>query len=284
MENFVARLRQEMNSSLHAIEGKCTADNEKTREAILLLEDILEKLRVFMSDYEFKDKQQEIDFFRIHKPSLLCYLLLYRKMYDIVINRPQGGSKVQKQYLHKEQGQISAFFFRHREFYRYYRSGDTHFDCYYFLRGKPQKNNIVYNLCYRPDPQFSSGGDLLVAQILANDILDVYLEKELEKLEKPAEAKKDGYGPPAVWTAKKIDLLEMIYGQYCTCSVNNGRISLKQLVIHYERTFNIELLSLLPKAWFNLTNRKNPTAFLDKMRKRFRDRMDEEDNNDIEKE
>jgi hypothetical protein len=278
MEKFVARLRQEMNSSLHAIEDKCTADNEKTREAIPLLEDTLEKLRVFMCGYEFKDRQQEIDFFRIHKPTLLCYLLFYRKMHDIGINRPQGGSKVQKQYLHREQGRISAFFFRHREFYRYYRSGDTHFDCYYFLRGSKQETTPAGPVCRGHDPEFSSGGDLLVTHILANDMLDVYLEKELEKLEKPRDS--SGLHHQAntglVWTHSKTDLTEMIFPLFLVAAFNGGKLTRTEYRRRIENAFNIELGDF-SRMLYDLKKRNNPTQFLDKLRKLLLDYLEEDE-------
>lgn len=267
MENFVARLKDELTSSLHAIENGCKTNDEKTHEAIPLLEDALERLRAFICDYEFKDKQEEIDFFRIHKPSLLCYLLYYRKMYDIEINRPQGGSKVQQQYLRKEQGEISAFFFRNREFYKYYRSGDTHFDSYYFLRNKPQKSMAADNFSH--DPEFSSGGDYLVAQVLANDMLDTYLMMELEKLDNKTGSAKTGL----MWTISKTDLVEVSFPVYLAGAFNGGKLTQKDYKAGIEKAFNIELGNL-SRMLYDLKNRKNPTQFLDKLKKLLLDYLD----------
>lgn len=230
-----------------------------------------------MCDYEFKDKQQEIDFFRIHRPSLLCYLLFYRKMYDIGINRPQGGGKVQKQYLHKEQGQISAFFFRHREFYRYYRSGETHFDGYYFLRGKIRRNISGEKFYDEYDPAFSSGGDLLVAQLLANDMLDVYLESELEKLEKSgnrSQLHKTNTG--LMWTISKTDLTEISMPLFLIGAFNGGKLTRTEYRRRIENVFNIELDNFSRMLW-DMKNRKNPTQFLDKLKEILIDYLNEND-------
>jgi hypothetical protein len=105
-----------------------------------------------------------------------------------------------------------------------------------------------------------------------------YILDELAKVD-------ESYGVPLpkvklTWTGRKIDLMELIYGQYCAQSLNNGEASLNQIVEYYEFIYNIDLSYTSERAWYDLTTRDNPTTYIDKMRKLFRERMDGDDSKD----
>lgn len=68
---------------------------------IKLLEDMFKKLKAFISDYEFKDENEEIRFFKKIKPQLFSKLIYYQKIYKIETMRPNGSDDAQKQYLKK---------------------------------------------------------------------------------------------------------------------------------------------------------------------------------------
>jgi len=277
MKQFTEKMKLELLDELRRIDGLNTPPIDKAREALILLENAFNELKAFICKTGFKSGEEEISFFRDYKPSLFCHLIYYRKVYEIELNRPKGGRTARREYIGSELEDIRMFFCRHREFYRYYRSGERQFDSYYFLRGT-QGLQSTPGFCCGCGAEFSTGGDHILAQILAYDMLEAWLLEEFDKLDKDAR-QPECFRSQLTWTDKKIDLYELIYLQYCAGSVNNGKVSIRQLVTHYEQMFNIDLSSTFSRAWYNITIRSNPTAYIDRMRKRLLDRMDEDDLN-----
>ncbi|NDV97645.1 RteC protein, partial [Dysgonomonas sp. 521] len=246
---------------------------EKSREAILLLEDTLDRLKVFICEYSFTNQEEEITFFKELKPSLSCQLLYYRKVYDIGVNCPQGGRAAQRAYLEGELEAIRLFFSRHREFYRYYRSGSRHFDCYYFLRGISGIQSAP-DFCFDKDPEFSSGGDRLVSRILAYDMLEARLIAEIDRIDEDAGV--SGLGKAGLfWTISKTDLTEVAFPLFLVEAFNGGKITQMEYRRRIEKAFNIDL-SNFSRALHDMKNRSNPTQFLDKLKKALLDYLDEE--------
>ena len=69
------------------------------------------------------------------------------------------------------------------DFVRYYRSGLTHMDSMYYLRGSIDTALYLESFHHERDPSFSTNCNFKVARILANELLIQYLTKELEVFE-----------------------------------------------------------------------------------------------------
>ncbi|PXV58863.1 RteC protein [Dysgonomonas alginatilytica] len=278
MKQFVKSLQQEVQAKLCRIEKQEGDVLKKMHDGVLCLEESFVRLKTFMKAYSFEDGSQEILFFKKYKPELACHLIFYRKKYSIELSRPAGGHAGQITYLEKELSRIRDYFDKTASFYCYYRSGGTHLDHLYFLRRKPCIGMHLESFCDERDPSFSTVADFQVAKIRANELLEDYLKEKIWSLQQ--EPNQDElYALPktkVTWTSKKIDLLELIYELYCARSLNNGQISINKLVAYFESVFNIDLSSTSERAWYNLTIRENPTTFLDRMRKLFRERMEDE--------
>ena len=100
----------------------------------LLLEKVFDKLKQFISTYEFQSEADEIEFFKEIKPRIFCKLIYYRKIYNIEMNRPVSGPDSVKAYLNRELDNIQDYNHKRLDFYRYYRSGASYLDNVYFLR------------------------------------------------------------------------------------------------------------------------------------------------------
>lgn len=92
------------------------------------------QLKAFIADYTFRDEVEEIEFFKTVKPRICHRLIYYRKIYNIEMNRPVG-SESQRSYLIDEIRGINRYNEKRSDFVRYYRSGLTHLDALYYLRG-----------------------------------------------------------------------------------------------------------------------------------------------------
>jgi hypothetical protein len=112
MIQFSSNLMKEVDQSLRIINAKNIDTLKKAGEVTIILKDAFERLRTFVCEYQFKDEEEEMLFFKQIKPSLLCDLIYYRKVYNIELNRPTGGDAEVKCYLEKELSRIKDFLIR----------------------------------------------------------------------------------------------------------------------------------------------------------------------------
>ena len=92
-----------------------------------------------------------------------------------------------RKFYHSELDKLKTYFDDNLDFYRYYRTGNTCLDKKYFLRGKHDIRLTLDSFYFQADHRFTTSHDFKVAQIMANDLIQVYLEGEIHKLEKEYE-------------------------------------------------------------------------------------------------
>lgn len=269
---FIENLEKEIEARLQAVETMEADMLKKALEASHILGNTFNRLKEFTLSYEFKDKVEEIHFFKNVKPRLCAYLIYYRTIYNIEMNRPVGNVEVQREYLNKELAHIQDYINNRLDFYRYWRSGCTNFDEMYFLRDKTDMELYLESFYYELDPKFSTNYDFKVAQILANDMLHVFIKSELEALEENRYKNNDPNRHPlnVRLNAKKTDIIEMLYGLDTIDFF--GEISLKRVTAFVEREFNIDLGNI-SRTFAEMKSRNAPTPFLDKMRDALLKRM-----------
>lgn len=249
------------------------------RISIRLCSDKLDTLREYVLSHRFRTPQQEITFFKEIKPRVLSRLLYHLHVYNIEIKRPNACYKIRRKYLINELNKLNQFFDTNIDFYRYYRGGNAHFDSTYFIRGKHDFQLTLESLYFIADPKFSTSHDHLVASIMANDRLRVYLEDELNSMEQESYNKPHaGKKAALTWTDSKAALIELIYALHARGVFDNGRTDIKHIAAYMEQVFNISL-SEIYHTYAELRSRKGPrTKFLDSLRESLNHRMDQEGN------
>lgn len=278
MDAYIKKMTKDLNEKLQAIEQKETDLFKKVPAAIDVLEDAFQELKTFISDYTFQDEDEEIRFFKELKPQLFCKLIYYQKIYRIEALRPNGSDAAQKAYLIKELDYLKFFFDKNLDFYKYYRSGGTHFDTRCFMRYKPNMHMNLESFYFERDPKFSSHCDFKVSKMMANELIRIYLNEELLKLEHPKPAGEPAQFPKAkeTWTRSKTDLVELLYAICETDCFNFGNINLKRLTDYFENVFNVDLGNVY-HTYIEIKSRANRTQFLDELKARLIARMDEDD-------
>ncbi|KAA6321420.1 hypothetical protein EZS27_028927 [termite gut metagenome] len=128
----------------------------------------------------FRNEEEEILFFKEIKPRLCFRLIYYRKIYNIEMNRPTGIEK-QREYLYEILNDINKYNCKRLDFIRYDRSGSSHLDTLYFLRGKTDVEQYLETFFYELNPKFTTNCDFKVVKILSNDI-STYLTQKIELL------------------------------------------------------------------------------------------------------
>jgi hypothetical protein len=175
MIEYIASLKKEVDTKIDQIESSEDNILKKSLAGSQVLAEAFNQLKLFVLTYTFKDDEEEILFFKDIKPKFCYRLIYYRKIYNIEMNRPLAGIDAQREYLNKELNSINQYTTKRLDFIRYYRSGSTHLDSSYFLRGKMHTEQYLETFYYELDPMFCTNCDFKVAKILANDMLSVYL-------------------------------------------------------------------------------------------------------------
>jgi len=279
LRKIIDEIATELDVFQQKIDRESIGFIERLSTAINSFENAFDKLKAFVSNYVFKNEAEEIHFFKESKPQLFCKLVYYRKIYNIESIRPTGSNYAQLNYIERELDNLKIFFDRNIDFYKYYRSGSTHLDKHYFLRGKPDIQMTLESFYFERDPKFSTACDFKVAKILANELLRIYLNEELLKLKQAQYPQPDLPTFPKTketWTGSKTDLVELIYALCETESFGFGKITRKRLADYFESVFNVDLGDVY-RTYLEIRERNNRTRFLDELKDRLIKKMDEDD-------
>jgi hypothetical protein len=195
------------------------------------------------------------------------------------MKKPNGGNKILKKYYNNELLKLKAFFDNELEFYQYYRSGSTYLDYKYFLRGEFDIKLALDSYYFESDMSFATSHDFKVATILANDLIELYLENQLLMLENNENSEKSQRKPNVklTWTGSKVALIELIYALHTEGVFNNGAADLKDIAEYFEHTFEIDL-GQYRRVFLEIRARKNDrTKFLTTLNDSLQKRMENSD-------
>lgn len=143
---------------------------------------LLGELKVKIRQYKFTNETEEITFYKEHKPRLFALYIYHASIYQIEISKPIGSKKWKRKFLQNELKKIDDFFFHNLDFYKYYRSGLSHYDKQYFTRGQGLTGISVDLFSPIIDHEVCTLYSLKVATMIANEGLKEYVEGELLKL------------------------------------------------------------------------------------------------------
>lgn len=241
---------------------------------------LFSKLQETAVNYQFQTEADEIYYFKKLKPAILGKYLFFNKIYNIESQIPIGNKEVIKHYLSEELNSLTHYFYKNKEFYQYYRTGQTHFDNIYFVRGNCKPFFCGDSIHIDKDPRSSTGYDYKVGKILANEQLRAYLEKRIkniECLEKLTDTLSKLSFPNLTWTGKKVFLIELGYSLYSSCDINGGKATISEIMDALSILFNTDLGDYY-RVYLNLKSRKKDrTSYLNSLIDSLIKRMDEDD-------
>ena len=244
------------------------------------LQTVLSDLRTKIQTYVFPTKEDEILFFKVQKPEILGRLLFFYKIYRIETQCPNGSDEVIKGYISRELDNLTYFFNRNLDFYQYYRSHSILYDEYYFVRGKSDSRLCTDSAQFDKDPNFSTGYDYKVAKIIANEMLRIYLNKRLVKLETNTQVEDNlqkCLKYPFRFTGKKVFLIELGYSLVSSGDINNGNVEIKEMMNFLGTVFQVELGDYYAAYIAMKERKKDRTAYLSRLQESLVKRMDEDD-------
>ncbi len=270
-------LLSDLESKLEDLEAGSEDVLYKAESGITKVEKCIKELQKEVINKEFSSKTEEIFFFKHVKPQIFSKLIYYVKLFTIESKRPRSSNKTQVKYFNNQIDKLQSYFNDNLEFYNYYRRGATSMDEQYFIRGNSDLRLPPDSFHYLIDDQFSTCQDNTVATIMAFDMLIVYLQQEIEKLEFNTEntmLKTMNEPSKLFWTGSKTELIEMIYAFHSSGVINSGTVDIKEMASYFEYIFNIDLGNYY-HTFIEIRARKNSkTKFLDKLIELLNRRME----------
>ena len=222
-------------------------------------------------------RKEEITFFKQVKPLFHRHLIFWIGVFNIELLRPVGGRKAVEKYLRKQLEKLHHFFISNSGFYIYVRSGDTLMDDIYFARDK-MDDYAANPHCVDSDRSFTTSHDYLVARILANEMLQDYLNREISFLgENPTALPASSQVFPLQWTASKAGLVELIYALQSGGVYNNGNAEIKEIADCFGKLFQIDLGNYYHTFNEIRLRKKSRTQLLDQLKEKVVKKMDEMD-------
>lgn len=267
----------EFESKIDALEASNKDVLHMAEMGISYTESVIKTLQKEVVQTGFNSIRDEIHFFKHIKPQFFSKLIYFVKLFKIESKRPRSSAKFQIKYLNNQIHKLQTYFNDTLEFYHYYRRGSTALDEQYFVRGKSDLRLPSDSFHFFIDEQFSTSQDSTVATIMAYDMLIVYLQQEIEKLQsndKPLTSKTMKPKSNVFWTGSKTQLIELIYALHASRMLNSGMVDIKEIAALFESIFNIDLGNYY-HTFIEIRARKmSRTKFLDLLKEQLELRID----------
>jgi hypothetical protein len=272
-------LLSNLNEQLNFIDLEIDNLINRCEKAIEISINSKENLRALIHKTNFKSQEEEIYFFKEVKPQFLSKFIYYNAIYKIETKKPYGGFRVVKKYYNNELIKLKRYFDNNLDFYRYYRTGSTYLDYKYFVRGKFDIKLALDSYYIETDHSFSTSHDYKVSKIIANDLIELYIEDKLLTIDnkEPKEKSQLNHNLKQNWTGSKVALIELLYALHTEGVFNNGASDLKDIVEYFENIFNIDL-GQYRRVFLEIRARKSDrTKFINSLNHVLLKRMDDTD-------
>lgn len=279
MKGEVKKLYDELREDLAFYEELGEPPADRLSGALVSIRARMIQLRVLVMTGGFGSPEAEIAFFKKEKPLFVAEQLYLTEYTVIVLGRPMSGSGLVEAYYIDELKRIQTFINRFGFLYQCYKMEAKDLDSVLFLRGAGPSGMLLPETP-DADPQFSTNGDFLWAKFIAYERLQAWLEEQLKHMRGCGEAPAP---PPLVpasglkWTGETINLVELAYGIWLTGQVNNGQVSITEIVEFLEFSFRVRI-GKPHRRWQGIANRKRLgyTRFLDECKGAIERRVEEE--------
>ncbi|SFQ76272.1 RteC domain-containing protein [Flavobacterium akiainvivens] len=181
MDKFINETLHKLEIEIKEVEIESNISIQQLEVVINLIIKLLGNLKEFVLKKGFSNIDKEIYFFKCQKPLIVSKLIYYNAIYKIETKKPYGAKPLKK-YLKKELKKLKRYFENNIEFYKYYRTNNSFLDEKLFLRDKYDIKVSLDTFYFEADHRFSTTHDYKVAKIIANDLIQVYLEDQLNNI------------------------------------------------------------------------------------------------------
>jgi hypothetical protein len=228
------------------------------------VQDILSDLKQYVRRYTFSSVDEEIAFFKEIKPVFISQLVYYKLLLKMQLHRSYGNESDINVFCEAYLKKFKRYLLKHESFFLYCVSGSTYQDRLYFTR------EYAMRLRINDDENFTTGFDRKLGRFLAYQLARDYIQSLLRKDE-------NGGLPPAPelnWTESKASLIELAYALYASRALDDGKVSIKQIIGIIEQLTGLDL-SNYRRIFADIRIRKTgPTGFLDLLSRQYKQYVD----------
>lgn len=239
-------------------------------KALELIKTALNNLKEIILVKKFSSLQEEIEFFKEIKPSLLAKF--YLTSFVIQYKNQQFISKdAVSKLVESNTEENQSFLTEYKTYILQLMEYNEDQEKEYFVRKQfsPPMNDVLQKVLLNPN--FCTFHSEILAVFKSQKLIQNFLNSEKEKNRNPFNQVFD-----LKWTQNKTSLIELMYGLYYSNAVNNGECSIKDLKNVFELMFNVDLGNVY-RTYHELKNRDIRTPFIDSLRIAVENKLDEDD-------
>ncbi|WP_300669479.1 RteC domain-containing protein [Soonwooa sp.] len=280
MEIVLSKILSQIRHQEDNLSSQMMRTADEAYQMTLFLNEMLGSIKAKVSQDNFVDEQQEIDFFKNIKPQVLGKLIYYNKVFRIETTCPVSNGKIHQSYYENLLKTLKSEYKEsicNEDFYRYYRAGRTDRDHIYFRLGQINYHDGLKSGVFEIDLSFSTYYDNKIAHIIANELLYTYLLTKINPEENPDTILINGDANKDIsWTNSQNALIELIYALYASNSIAHGKIGIRKLALIFQVLFRTPLNDVHHSFHRMKTRAGSRTAFLDQLKISLEEYMDKD--------
>ncbi len=207
-----------------------------------LFNELADSILNIENDCVFKGVDDEIQYYKIAKPQFYKYGVFYNTIFKIVSRFPIGLKKGSKKYYFDCLKDVKDTFDRQVDMFEYYRAGYFNNDHVIFRKNFEERN--------------------IFAVLQGTQMIEDFLHNATDP--RTFEEKLKDY-PKFKWTGTKIQAVILVNVMVKGNLINNGNVTIADLMEYFQVTFNIDLKDYYKKYQDNI-NSDDPFKFLDFMK------------------
>lgn len=279
MRKFTEELHQKVQSNIQKVSDQGEIGFEFYNSCYSIAKAAMGELKEYVYKYRFRDREEEILFFKAIKPAFQAQLQYYKELLEIEVKKP---TITEKRFLIKYYQKTARYYqmvLKKNDLFRQYlRSGNTVSDHQLFVRSEENKD-LFPSDAIDLDEKFSTVASNELSKIKSHEMVLEFLCFRIEAL-KAGDTKIAGVEPDSydtVWTGDKVALIELAYALKESKMINHGKASIRQIISALERAFKIDLSGFY-RVFQNIRIRlSGRTKFIDFLKVCLTEYMDETD-------
>lgn len=223
-------LHEKLKKELEQINSLSTDVIKTSERSLMIIDEAIRDLKKLISVHEFDNVAEEIFFFKNLKPLFISEFIYYSTRLNVETYRPSAGNKSQKKYYENELLKLQVYYNENIDFCSYYKRNATYLDHKYFVRNSFDLKMKIPSNFYNYDSFFTTFHDQHIAQILANEQLELYFKSRIVSHKEEKGLTSDMQPIKMSWTAPKVALIELVYALYHMLCFNGGNIELSEVI------------------------------------------------------
>lgn len=233
----------------------------RSEKSLIVIDEITRKVKLMTNSFNFESIADEVTFFKTLKPLFISKYIYFSRILNIETSKPKAGHKELRKYYENELLKLKQYFIENKDFHIYYHRNASYLDHKYFVRKSYDLKMELPNDLYNFDENFTTSHDIKIAQIMANEYLEVYLLNSIN-ISTQLSSGNIFSKFPLIWSASKVSLIELLYALHQTKCFNGGNIDFSEVVKATEKLLELDLGNYYKTIGEIKNRKKGRTKFL----------------------